>query len=201
MTKVLATASFCCPDHGGCCTSSPRCSVVTSGALYRSHRAKNWHVRFGLSPRAKSFASLQVLLLWPCCCDGASAALAGNAGRSESWSVAGQALAHGYRADPDRQAAHRWPACCLRPQRGPSRSAPWQAKGSPGSRPPFIPQVLNGGSRQVRAGPRRPLWQSVPSWVILALGSCAPFSPPADRWRAAVHALKNEPRAFWSRGG
>ena len=175
ITKVLATASFCCPDHGGCCTSSPRCSVVTSGALCRRYSAKNADVRFGLSPRAKSFASLQVLLLWPCCCDGASAALAGNAGRSESWSVAGQALSHGYRADPDRQAAPRWPACCLRPPKGRLRSAPWQAKGSPASPAPKPPQVLNGGSHQVRAEPRRRLYRSVLLWAVVALGSCAPF--------------------------
>ena len=155
-------------------------------------------VRFGLSPRAKSFASLQVLLPWPCCCDRASAALAGNAGRSESWSVAGQALSHGYRADPDRQAAHRWPACCVRPQRGPLRSAPWEAKGSPGSRSPQPPQVSSGGSRQGRNWPRRPLRRGVLTWSALALRSCAPFSPPAGRWSAAVSAQKNELRAFRS---
>ena len=107
--------------------------------------------------------------------DGASAALACDDGRPGGCSAPGQALAHGYRADPDRQAAPRWPACCLRPPKGRLRSAPWQAKGSPASRPRKLHQVLNGGSHQVRGGPRRPLCPSVLSWCVLALGSCAPF--------------------------
>ena len=144
-------------------------------------------VRFGLSPRAKSFASLQVLLPWPCCCDGASAALAGNAGRSESWSVAGQALSHGYRADPDRQAAHRWPACCVRPQRGPLRSAPWQANGSPARHAWALQYRGNCASHYVKVAlARRPPRST-------GLGWCGPrqlraFSLCAGRWRAAVKA-------------
>ena len=200
ITKVSAAASFCCPDLGGCCISSPRCSVVTSGVLSRSHRAKTHTSALAFHPEQnRSRASKRCCL--GCCCDGASAALAGNAGRSESWSVAGQALAHGYRADPDRQAAHRWPACCVRPQRGPLRSAPWEAKGSPGSRSPQPPQVSSGGSRQGRNWPRRPLCRSVLTWSALALRSCAPFSPPAGRWSAAVSAQKNELRAFEPNGG
>ena len=130
--------------------------------------------------------------------DGASAALACDDGRPGGCSAPGQALAHGYRADPDRQAAHRWPAGCLRPQRGPFESARLWAQGSPGSRCPKLPQVLSGGFHQVRAGPCRSLCRSLLSWDVLGLRSCAPFTPFAGRWRAAVNAQKNELRLFRS---
>ena len=116
-----------------------------------------------------------VLLPWPCSCHGASAALHRNAGSSRSCFVPGQAFVHGYGGDLNRSAAKRWPGCCLRPQKGRLRSAPWQAKGSPGSRCPKPPQVLSGGSRHGRNWPCRPLCPSVLPWAALALGSCAPF--------------------------
>ena len=121
------------------------------------------------------FACLLALGLAPGLRDGASAALACDDGRPGGCSAPGQALAHGYRADPDRQAAPRWPACCLRPPKGRLRSAPWQAKGSPASPAPKPPQGGNRGSHQVRAEPRRRLYRSVLLWAVVALGSCAPF--------------------------
>ena len=98
---------------------------------------------------AKSFASLKVLLPCPCSCDGASAAVPRNAGRSRSCFVPGQAFVHGYGGDLNRSAGKRWPGCCLRPQRGRLRSAPWQAKGSPGSRVPSLLQGGDGSYKQV----------------------------------------------------
>ena len=107
--------------------------------------------------------------------DGASAALACDDGRPGGCSTPGQALAHGYRADPDRQSAPRWPCLLPQPPKGRLRSAPWQAKGSPASPAPKPPQGGNRGSHQVRAEPRRRLYRSVLLWAVVALGSCAPF--------------------------
>ena len=149
-------------------SSDLRCAVLLPWA------AKLGYPLLPCTP-AKSFASLKELLPWPCSCHGASAALPRNAGRSACCSVHDQAFVHGYRCDLDRAAFQRWPGCCLRPQEGRLRSAPWQAKGSPASRPRKLHQVLNGGSHHVRGGPRRPLCPSVLSWCVLALGSCAPF--------------------------
>ena len=115
------------------------------------------------------------MLPWLGTQDVASAALAGDAGRSGSCSVPGKALADDYRRHLDRVAGQRWPDCSLRPQSGRLRSAPLQAQGSPASRAPSLPQVLSGGSHQVGAGPRRPLYRSVPFWDVVALRSYAPF--------------------------
>ena len=73
---------------------------------------------------------------------GASAALSGTAGRSRSWSVPGQGLAHTYEVDPDRQAAHRWPACCPRPTKGSSRRARWRPRAAQKRSPPGSRQAL-----------------------------------------------------------
>ena len=103
-----------------------------------------------------------------------------------------------------RQARHAVKMCVSQASLGGPRSDPSseggkeEAKGSPGSRCPKLPQVLSGGSRHGRNWPCRPLCPSVLSWCVLALGSCAPFSPSAGRWTAAVYASKNELQAFRS---
>ena len=85
------------------------------------------------------FACLWALGLAPGLRDGASAALACDDGRPGGCSAPGQALAHGYRADPGRQSAPRWP--CLLPQapNGRLRSALLRALGMRALRAPKLP--------------------------------------------------------------
>ena len=156
-------------------------------------------------PGQKSFATPKQVLPWLGSQNVASAALAGDAGRSGSCSVPGKALADDYRRHLDRVAGQRWPDCCLRPQRGRLRSAPLQAQGSPASRAPSLPQVLSGSSHQVGAGPPRPLYRSVPFWDVVGLRSCAPFAPSwlagqEQPWSSEILFLAFQTQRGFNRG-
>ena len=135
-----------------------------------------------------------------CSLQGASAALSGTAGRSRSWSVPGQGLAHSYEVDPDRQAVPRWPACCPRPTNNSLRSPRCrpraaQKRSAEGSRKAVTAVLIRYEPASLPPPPRRRFLKlSCPSKL-------STFSPLAGRWRAAVHAHKNKLRLFWSIAG
>ena len=74
-----------------------------------------------------------------------------------------------------------------------------RALDGPGQPSVACPKASVRGESRVSLGKSRPLPAARPGrlgWVGLALRSCAPFSPFADRWRAAVYAPKSGLRAF-----
>ena len=142
MTAFTARSICCgvwgCDQRAGTRCGFP-CTRVCAGWVYPPRptpthygRSQALHSTLHISRAPPRTWSLQ----------GASAALSGTAGRSRSWSVPGQGLAHTYEVDPDRQAAHRWPACCPRPTKGSSRRARWRPRAAQKRSPPGSRQAL-----------------------------------------------------------